>query len=58
MHISRGREGHTVPAIETLEKMARALELPLYTMYDGDGAPEAPMQSLRMVIDHQHGELG
>ena len=42
-YISRVENGHTVPAIETLEKMARALELPLYQMmYDGDKAPEAP----------------
>jgi transcriptional regulator with XRE-family HTH domain len=42
-YISRVENGHTVPAIETLEKMARALELPLYqVLYDGDKAPEAP----------------
>ena len=41
-YISRVENGHTVPAIETLEKMARALELPLYhIMYDGDEVPEA-----------------
>src|SRR6266481_10214719 len=45
-YISRVENGHTVPAIETLEKMARALELPLYhLMYDGDEAPEAPIAS-------------
>src|SRR6266481_6217744 len=45
-YISRVENGHTVPAIETLEKMARALELPLYhLMYDGDKAPEAPIAS-------------
>ena len=39
-YISRVENGHTVPSIETLEKMARALELPLYAlMYDGPGAP-------------------
>jgi transcriptional regulator with XRE-family HTH domain len=43
-YISRVENGHTVPAIETLEKMARALELPLYRlMYDGDKVPEAPI---------------
>jgi len=43
-YISRVENGHTVPAVETLEKMARALELPLYhLMYDGDGVPEAPI---------------
>jgi transcriptional regulator with XRE-family HTH domain len=39
--ISRVENGHTVPAIETLEKMARALEVPLYhIMYDGDEPPK------------------
>jgi transcriptional regulator with XRE-family HTH domain len=42
-YISRVENGHTVPAIETLEKIARALEMPLYhLMYDGDKVPEAP----------------
>jgi transcriptional regulator with XRE-family HTH domain len=41
-YISRVENGHTVPAIETLEKMARALEMQLYQiMYDGDEPPEA-----------------
>ena len=36
-YISRVENGHTVPAIETLEKMARALELPLYRLfYEGN----------------------
>jgi transcriptional regulator with XRE-family HTH domain len=38
-YISRVENGHTVPAIETLEKMARALEVPLYQLfYEGDAA--------------------
>ncbi len=41
-YISRVENGHTVPAIETLEKMARALGMPLYhVMYDGDEPPKA-----------------
>jgi transcriptional regulator with XRE-family HTH domain len=28
-YISRVENGHTVPAIETIEKMARALEVPM-----------------------------
>jgi transcriptional regulator with XRE-family HTH domain len=36
-YISRVENGHTVPSIETLEKMARALEIPLYELFnDGD----------------------
>jgi len=39
-YISRVENGHTVPAIETLEKLARALEIPLYHLfYDGENPP-------------------
>jgi transcriptional regulator with XRE-family HTH domain len=31
-YISRVENGHTVPAIETLEKLARALEIPMYQL--------------------------
>ena len=42
-YVSRVENGHTVPAIETLEKFARALEVPLYQLvYDGKEAPEPP----------------
>jgi len=42
-YISRVENGHTVPAIETLEKMARALEIPMYQLfYDGDEPPKLP----------------
>ena len=42
-YISRVENGHTVPAIETLEKMARALEVPLYQLfYDGNEPPQVP----------------
>ncbi len=40
-YISRVENGHTVPAIETLEKLARALEVPLYQLfYDGEEPPK------------------
>jgi len=42
-YISRVENNHTVPAIETLEKMARALEIPMYQLfYDGDEPPKLP----------------
>ena len=42
-YISRIENGHTVPAIETLEKLARALETPLYQLfYDGEEPPKLP----------------
>lgn len=47
-YISRVENGHTVPAIETLEKMARALEIPLYQLfYDGEESPPLPNISKR-----------
>ena len=40
-YISRVENGHTVPAIETLEKMARAMEVPMYALfYDGEEPPK------------------
>jgi len=45
-YISRVENGHTVPAIETLEKMARALEMPLYAlMYEGEEPPALPARA-------------
>jgi transcriptional regulator with XRE-family HTH domain len=42
-YVSRVENGHTVPAIETLEKMARAFEVPLYQLfYDGEEPPQLP----------------
>jgi transcriptional regulator with XRE-family HTH domain len=42
-YVSRVENGHTVPAVETLEKMARALEVPLYQLfYDGEEPPVLP----------------
>jgi transcriptional regulator with XRE-family HTH domain len=42
-YISRVENGHTIPVIETLEKMARALEVPMYQLfYDGEGPPQLP----------------
>ena len=42
-YICRVEKGHTVPAIETLEKMARALEVPMYQLfYDGEEPPKLP----------------
>jgi len=51
-YISRVENGHTVPAIETLEKLARALEVPLYQLfYDGDEPPELQNLPRRKTAD-------
>jgi transcriptional regulator with XRE-family HTH domain len=51
-YISRVENGHTVPAIETLEKLARALEVPLYQLfYDGEEPPKLPNLPKRKTAD-------
>lgn len=51
-YISRVENGHTVPAVETLEKFARALEVPLYQLfYDGDKPPQLPNLLKRKTSD-------
>lgn len=51
-YISRVENGHTVPAIETLEKLARAMEIPLYQLfYDGEEPPELPNLPKRKTAD-------
>jgi len=56
-YVSRVENGHTVPSIETLEKMARALEVPLYQFfYDGEAPPE--LQSMPKGISGNSDEWG
>ncbi|HXN97124.1 MAG TPA: helix-turn-helix domain-containing protein [Candidatus Acidoferrales bacterium] len=51
-YISRVENGHTVPAIETLEKMARALEVPMYQLfYEGEEPPKLPNLLNRKSFD-------
>ena len=59
-YISRVENGHTVPAIETLEKMGRALEVPLYQLfYDGEEPPELPnLPKRRTAADIAWGSSG
>jgi transcriptional regulator with XRE-family HTH domain len=47
-YISRVENGHTVPAVETLEKFAHALEVPMYQLfYEGEEPPNLPNLSKR-----------
>lgn len=51
-YISRVENGHTVPSIETLEKLAAALEIPLYQLfYEGDEPPPLPNLSKRATTE-------
>ena len=51
-YISRVENGHSVPAVETLEKFARALEVPMYQLfYDGEEPPKLPNLPKRKSAD-------
>jgi len=40
-YVSRVENGHTIPGVETLEKWASALKIPLYQiLYDGEEPPK------------------
>jgi transcriptional regulator with XRE-family HTH domain len=51
-YISRVENGHTVPSLETLERLASALEIPLYQLfYEGDEPPPLPNLSKRRTTE-------
>jgi transcriptional regulator with XRE-family HTH domain len=56
-YISRVENGHTVPSVETLEKMARALEVPLYRLFH-DGEAAASLRKLKPPKDDEFGSTG
>jgi len=41
-YISRVEIGHTVPSVDTLEKMARALEVPMYRLFTDEDHVKKP----------------
>lgn len=61
-YISRVENGHTVPSVDTLEKMARALEIPMYRLFTDDNRvkkPNIPTERVRSraTISKQDREL-
>lgn len=51
-YISRVENGHTVPAVETLEKMARAMDMHLYQLlYEGPEPPDLPKHGKTAASD-------
>lgn len=42
-YISRVEHGHTVPTVETIEKIARALDVPLYRFFCEDNVTPRPL---------------
>jgi transcriptional regulator with XRE-family HTH domain len=55
-YISRVENGHTVPAIETLEKMTRAIGVPLYQIFYNGEKP--PAQHPPQFVDGGWGSSG
>jgi len=51
-YISRVEHGHTVPSLETLERFAAALDVPLYRLfYPGEDAPPTPNLTTRKSLE-------
>ena len=49
-YLSRVENGHTVPSVDTLEKLARALEVPMYRLFTDDEhvkKPNIPTEAIR-----------
>ena len=52
-YLSRVENGHTVPSVDTLEKIAKAMEIPLYRLfYDGEQPPKPPALPKHSVDDN------
>ena len=57
-YISRVEHGHTVPSLETLEKFAAALDLPLYRLfYEREEPPPTPHLTPRRTLEELAEEL-
>lgn len=51
-YISRVEHGHTVPSLETLERFASALGIPVYRLfYDGEERAETPNLTPRTSLE-------
>jgi len=51
-YISRVENGHTVPSLETMERLAAAMEIPLYRLfYEGERPPDLPNLTQRKTTE-------
>jgi len=58
-YISRIENGHTIPSLETLERFAAALDVPLYKLfYSGDGEAPTPHLVQRKSLDELAAQPG
>jgi transcriptional regulator with XRE-family HTH domain len=54
-YISRVENNHTVPAVNTLEKLARALEVPMYQLFhEGEASPDVRRSKPDDQADHDN----
>jgi transcriptional regulator with XRE-family HTH domain len=59
-YVSRAENGHTVPAVETIEKFAWPLEVPVHQLlYDGEKPPQlANLPKRNAAADIVRGAIG
>lgn len=58
-YISRVEHGHTVPSLETLERFAAALDVPLYRLfYTSEDTPPTPSLTPRRSLEELAQEEG
>ena len=56
-YISRVENNHTVPSVDTLEKLARALEVPMYQLFHA-GTASPDVRKLKLEDDDDWGATG
>ena len=58
-YISRVEHGHTVPSLDTLERFAAALDIPLYWLFhSGEDAPSTPHLTPRQSLEEMADQAG
>jgi transcriptional regulator with XRE-family HTH domain len=58
-YVSRVENGHTVPSLDTLEKFAQALDVPLYQLfYEGEKPPQLSKLQSQDMNDWASGRKG
>jgi transcriptional regulator with XRE-family HTH domain len=57
-YISRVENGHTTPSLETLERLAKVLNIEVYQIFfEGEGKPKPVPVGAREGVDKREGEL-
>lgn len=56
-YVSRVENGHTVPSLETLERFAGVLDVPLYQLFfSGEETPSTPSLTPRRTLEEMTGD--